>query len=454
MEPTHDLNTLHRTAKYFMDDGRAGSPEEAMNFLRDFGLSIYVGAEIATSVHHQACLLTLVNCAQRTLLGGIDVFGVPECPSITPLARGGSLKESVLALGGRIGLSPNSTWPAALIGDAQPLALPRTSWRLTWNGWRGGVTPARSALRLPEGQRSSSLSPLVAAAACAGEAFAYHAKDHVLAGNRSLGLSLWNPGADWVSDDPSEAAITYLPSQLWLIGLGNLGQAYAWALASLPYRDRQEVVLVLNDFDKIMLSNESTSLLSFSKDVGRRKARVVSDWMEELGFTTFLEERRFGAFIKRSADEPNVALCGVDNALARTHLEKAGFGLVVEAGLGAGPESFRSFSLHAFPASRTAEDLWSRMVGQTVSSTEQMPAYRELKRRGMDGCGVTRLANRTIAVPFVGLTAACLAVAELLRRLNGGQAFEVISGSTMALGDVEGIPMAPEPYAHGHLAAA
>jgi hypothetical protein len=454
MEPTHDLNTLHRTAKYFMDDGRAGSPEEAMNILRDFGLSIYVGAETATSVHHQACLLTLVNCAHRTLLGGIDVFDVPECPSITPLAQRGSLKEAVLALGGRIGLSPNSTWPAALIGDAQPLVLPKTSWRLTWNGWRGGVTPSHSGLRLREGERSSSLSPLVAAAACAGEAFAYHAKDHVLAGNRDLGLSLWNPGADWLSDDPSEAAIVYLPSELWLIGLGNLGQAYAWALASLPYRDREEVVLVLNDFDKIMVSNESTSLLSFSKDIGRRKARVVSDWMETRGFTTFLEERHFGASIKRSADEPNVALCGVDNALVRTHLEKAGFGLVVEAGLGAGPESFRSFSLHTFPASRSAETLWSRMGGQTPSSNEQMPAYRELKRRGMDRCGLTRLANRTVAVPFVGLTAACLTISELLRRLNGGQAFEVISGSTMSLSDIEGIPMATEPYAHGHLAAA
>ncbi len=98
--------------------------------------------------------------------------------------------------------------------------------------------------------------------------------------------------------------------------------------------------MILQDFDRIGASNESTSLLSFAADIGRRKARVVGEWLEAFGFDIYLNERRFGPWTKRGEDEPAVALCGVDNALARAALEKPGFGLIVEAGLGAGPEFF------------------------------------------------------------------------------------------------------------------
>ena len=248
----------------------------------------------------------------------------------------------------------------------------------------------------------------------------------------AAGLSLWHPGADWLVGDPTERALAFLPSRLWLIGLGNLGQAFAWLLACLPYGDRSKVDLLLQDFDRIAPANESTSLLSFKTDVGRRKSRVVSEWLEARGFSTMLEERRFGDWTKRGPDEPGVALCGVDNAYARSALDKPGFDLVIEAGLGAGPHAFRSISMHSFPASRTAEQIWSRDIGRTDSSIENMPAYQALKRDGMDSCGLTQLASRTVGVPFVGLIAATLVVAELLRRLHGGTALELASGSVAA----------------------
>ena len=48
------------------------------------------------------------------------------------------------------------------------------------------------------------------------------------AGRRISGLSLWCPGTDvdWLQPDEGEPELTYLPSRLWLIGLGHLGQAY------------------------------------------------------------------------------------------------------------------------------------------------------------------------------------------------------------------------------------
>jgi hypothetical protein len=452
MEAILDNTNLHRTAKYFMDSGRADTHEEAIGLLRHFGLTVHVGPQIASSAHHQTALLTLVNVARRTLLGGVEVVGLPDTPSISPIAPATTLKDAVRGLGAHAVKEPKGRWPSAVIGEA---AVPKSKlpcWRLTWSGWRGGVIPAYVGGSLDE-NRAMALAPLIAASACAAEAFAFHAEDHLMAGRRTSGLSLWQPGHDWLRDDETEAPLLFLPSHLWLIGLGNLGQAFAWALTCLPYSDRNKVQLVLQDFDRISASNESTSLLAFPTDIGCRKTRAVAKWMEGRGFDTCVNERRFGAWTRRGDDEPGVALCGVDNALARAALGKPGYGLVVEAGLGAGPEAFRSLSIHTFPASRSPEEIWSRQVGEATGNVENMPAYQALKRKGMDACGLAQLASRTVAVPFVGLIAGCLTVSELLRRLNGGCAFEIVSGSAAALSAVEAVPISADPYGFGHLAA-
>lgn len=447
-----DHESLHRTAKYFMDSGRAASHEEAMRLLERFGLTICVGGDIATSAHHQTALLTLVNTARRTLLGGIEVAGLPEGTSLTRLAPDRTLLQAVLDLGGRPVSTISKTRPLALIGDAEAPAPSAPCWRVTWEGWRGGILPARQDQRLAE-SNAIAIAPALAAAACAGEAFSYHAGDHAMAGRRAAGLSLWRPGRDWTAADPAEPALAYLPSRLWLIGLGNLGQAFAWLLAALPYRDTAETQLVLQDFDRIAPSNDSTSLLSFLDDVGRRKSRVVGDWLETRDFEVFLEERRFGPWTRRHDDEPGAALCGVDNALARAALEEAGFDLVVEAGLGAGPQAFRSLSIHTFPASRSAATIWSRQTALASESYQDQPAYKALKAAGMDPCGLAQLASRTVGVPFVGLIAACLVISELLRRLNGGTALEFASGSAATLGDFECGTSDTPPYSAGHVAA-
>ena len=447
-----DHNSLHRTAKYFMDSGKAATHEAAMDMLQSFGLTIHVGEEITRSLPHQIALLTLVNVAHRTFLGGIDVVGLVDGPSISALAPERTLTDAVLELGGTIAARGRPNWPSAIIGNVHNVQTDAPCWRLTWEGWRGGVIPLREQRQLAD-CRAIAIAPALAAAVCAGEAFAHHAGDHPMAGRRAMGLSLWQPGADWLIADPAEPSLTYLPSQLWFIGLGNLGQAFAWLLACLPFCDRSRVDLVLQDFDRIALSNESTSILSFKVDVGRRKTRVVSDWLESRGFNTILEERRFGNRTRRAPDEPGVALCGLDNALARMALETAGFDLVVEAGLGAGPNAFRSISMHSFPASRSAEQIWARHVGQSDGPPESLPAYRVLKQKGMDACGLTQLASRTVGVPFVGLIAATLVIAELLRRLHGGKGLELAAGSVASLDDFETAVMNVPPYAGGFVPA-
>lgn len=296
-----------------------------------------------------------------------------------------------------------------------------------------------------------ALAPAIAAAACAAEAFFFHSGDHPMAGKRASGLSLWEPSGDWAAGKPDEPALAFLPSRLWLIGLGNLGQAYAWLLACLPYDDPAEVELMLQDFDRIAESNDSTSLLTSSRAIGRMKTRWVARWLERRRFITFLEERRFGEGTQRHGAEPGAALCGVDNALARSALERAGFELVIESGLGAGPQSFRNFSMHSFPGPRQAAQIWHAKDDTAGPEVSDQPAYSDLRERGMDACGLAQLASRTVGVPFVGLFAGALVIGELMRRLHGGQALAVVSGSTATLADLECWPLAAEPYSFGHV---
>ncbi|MGO9545371.1 MAG: hypothetical protein ACLPPF_11320 [Rhodomicrobium sp.] len=448
-----DDTNLHRTAKYFMDNGRAETHEDAVRLLQSFGLSIRIDARTAATVNGQVALLTLVNAARRTFLAGIEVQGLPNIPLIAPLASAGALSAAVAELGGRLVSNHNQSWPVALIGDGDNITTGAPIWRLCWSGWRGGVTPARLG-KMPTEESAIPLASSIAAAACIAEAFAYHAGDHPMAGRRSAGMSLWMPGRDWLDEDSSEPKLSYLPSRLWLIGMGNLGQAFAWLLAALPYADRQVVEFVLQDFDCLAISNDSTSLLSTLRAVGQKKGRSAAAWLDARGFSTILDEHRFGEATRRGPGDPSAAFCGVDNALARMALEKAGFDLVVEAGLGAGPDGFRNFAIHTFPGERSAESIWSRFAQDTHFNVEEKPAYKALRARGMDACGLTQLASRTVGVPFVGLTAAALALSELLRRLHGGSAFSLISGSMMALEDVEAFAMKVGPYAHGHVPVA
>ena len=431
-EPLHI--SLHRTAKYFMDSGRVQTTEEAMDLLKSFGLTIAVGPEIRTSPAAQIALLTLVNLARRTFLAGVEIVGLADAPILTPLAIEIGLADAVSNLGGHVVSQVKSDWPVAVIGSAQVPPGAR-AWRVTWQGWRAGVVPIRDGWTMND-DAVMPLAPGLAAAVCAAEVFALHAGDHPLAGKRASGLSLWRPGSDWTEVDETEPTLAFLPSRLWLIGLGNLGQAYSWLLACLPYPGGG-LELVLQDFDHLTLSNDSTSVLTNLDVLGRMKTRWTAEWVEARGFTAYIEERRFGAWTRRHVDEPAVALCGVDNGTARAALEEAGFDLVIESGLGAGPQSFRNFAMHTFPGPRRASELWPTTLSVETPDVSHMPAYANLKDKGVDACGLAQLASRTVGVPFVGLVAAALVISELLRRLNGGASYEVIAGSVTCFEDVE-----------------
>lgn len=424
---------LHRLVKEALDSGVADSLEAAQALFLGFRLNLVLDPASAGSRHHQAALLTAVNLARRVFLGGITVTGALERPLLLDLPLGATLGEAVRRLGGRVAAEPEPGPPTLRIGGAP---TPRTAGfdlRLVWAGWCGGATPGYSELDLNE-EDALPLAPMLAAALGVSEAYFHVRGGAPAAGRRLVALSLWRPGEANAFAAPAGPVLERLPDRLWLVGLGHLGQAYLWALGLLPYPDPAALQLVLQDMDRITPSTESTSVLSEVRHVGAMKTRAMADWTERRGFSSRILERYFDDAFHRRDDEPGVVLCGLDNALGRRALDKVGFDLVVEAGLGRGPRDFQSLRLHTLPGARTADELWPP-TANTGEDFAAQGAYQKLLKDGdLDACGVTLLAGKAIGAPFVGAVAAALAVSEVLRHLHSAPMHQLIDLDLAAVG--------------------
>jgi hypothetical protein len=426
---------LHRVMKLALDTGEVGSLADAERLFAGYRLTIAIGPDVAASATLQAALLTAVNAGRRCFLGGVAVVGDLAVPLRVPWWRCATLAEAVADLGGLTATNAIAGIPRIVIGDVPVgdmgvAAATDFAVRATFDGWAGGAVPLDDGRRLAERQEFTP-SGVLAGALAVSEAFQFVRGD-VRAGRRAVGLSLWHPepGAEWLAGAEPGPAPGRLPARLWLIGLGHLGQAFLWTLGFLPYARPGDVHLVLHDFDTLTAANDSTSLLTTSSLAGERKTRAMARWCDERGFRTTIVERRFAPDFTVAPDEPPVALCGVDNALARAALEEVGFARVIEAGLGGGTTEYLAFQLHTFPARRTARERWgSGGGGSTAPELLDQPAYRALAAEGFDACGLTQLAGRTVGAPFVGAVVAALTIAEVLRMVVGGPRYAVIDGT-------------------------
>jgi hypothetical protein len=415
---------LHRLAKRAMDSGAVDSLEAAEGALRSYRLAIDFAPDAASEATDQAALLTAIVLARRVFLGGVSVEGPLDGVLRTRVGEGQTLRDSVIALGGTVGQSIPGTPLLTIGGGARPRASPFAV-RAVYAGWRGGIVPAHADATFEPGAPTMPLAAMLAAALGVNEAFLHIADDSRIAGRRSVGLSLWDPAVDWLAP-AIEPRLQFMPSRLWLIGLGHLGQAYLWALGLLPYVEPSAPHLLLQDTDIVTPSTETTSILTTASMISQHKTRITAAWAEQRGFTTTLTERPFDAQTIRRSDEPAVALCGVDNAEARRCLDGAGFDFVVEAGLGRGHRDFHSILVHTLPGDVASQKLWPEEA-RNSSSVEQAPAYRRLlDEKALDQCGVTLLAGKAVGAPFVGAVAATLVVSQVLRLLHGAPVDKLI----------------------------
>lgn len=443
---------LHRSVKMALDTGEAASVEDAYALFAEYRLVVAVGASVERSATLQVALLTIVNTARRCFLGGVEVVGQLDVSLCVPWKGQETLAEAVQELGGILTEEPNPDAPLVVVGNAAGVAGKRQfEVRVTFQGWAAGVLPLAAGRHLEESQEFTP-SGVLAGALAVSEAFQHVRGGNATAGRREVGMSLWRPDpkVSWLTEEAVGPALRLLPSKLWLIGLGHLGQAFLWTLGFLPYADPSELLLVLQDFDTLVGANDSTSPLTSKGLIGQKKTRAMAAWAEERGFRTVITERKFAADFRVTPDEPAIALCGVDNPAARAAVEKVGFGLVVEAGLGKGAEEYLAFQLHTFPGPQEAEKVWSpaRVAAAAAGNRlAQLPAYEVMAAAGMDDCGLTLLAGRSVGSAFVGTAVSAVVVAEVLRSLVGEPITGLLDASLRTLARRSYVPAPPRQSA-------
>ncbi len=424
-----DSDQLHRTVKLELDQGRAKSLREAEAIATSYVLQLQVGAGIEHDRAAQAALLTALNTARRAFLGGVRVLIEEEAVLSSPWAQGHRVGEVVARFGCEVVTKLSEDFPTLVIGD--PGIVPKGSIILypTSQDWSGGVVE-QPAERF-SGLSHFALPGVLAGALGVSETF-QHVRGDQEAGRRTVGLSLWRPDLEWRSPEATASAPRFLPSKIWLLGLGHLGQAYAWALGFLPYADPDGVMVYLQDYDVVVEANRSTGLLVEDGDVGKTKGRMVAARLEGLGFQTRVIERAFDTHTKRTTKEPNLALAGFDDPVPRRELEEANFARIVDAGLGAGVHHYQEIAIHSFPSALRSRDAFA--TGARTSARPEQPAYREMvgeriaagESEGEAECGVLEVAGRTVGASFVGAVAACLVLAEAMRMLSRGPLYQVI----------------------------
>lgn len=392
----------------------------ACQMLGDFTLHLKCCDDIRGSAALQAALLTAINTGKRAFRGGVTVEMPDHVNLILPWPVTKTLNETALELGA-IASAPNPR------GFTRSLAFGRahatdTSLRVVCDGWRGGVIPANLTCEFQPGV-DFALGGVFAGALGVARAFLSASQISNRDPEAPTGLSLWRPEVDWMSDRGKGPILESLPEKLWFLGLGHLGQAYAWTLGLLPFAVPSDAILFLQDYDTVVDANWSAGLLCERNSVGHHKTRLCAEWLERRGFRTRIVERPFDASIRRLTNEPRVALCGFDNAESRRLLENADFELVVEAGIGGTLDRFDKIVLHTFPeAATSARDTWP-VATKDVQSFDAALLGGTTAKCGMV---IEEITGKAISSSFVGACAGALVLAEVLKSIHGGERREFL----------------------------
>lgn len=438
-----DPDVVSRSLLALVDDGVFADLRSAEAHLAEFQPTILVGAASCSSYSAQAATLAAVTCAVRAFHGA----HVRLDADTNNLWRGSSartLAAAIVEVGGDL-QAPRNGKVAILIGDAK-LGSNNFDYvlRVTWEGWKAIVLPGDESERAGEDE-GNVLSALAASGLAINEIFSL-AKERLLACAKVIQLDLWDLGEGGSATGPRP--IAHVPADWWLVGLGHLGQANAWVISWLPRAKDRMVSVTLQDDETIVRANLSTSLCALDSDLGIKKTRAVARVLDRAGYSTRILERRLEPQFEARPDERPVALFGVDNLETRRTSDHHNWPLVVDVGLGSSGADFGAISMHVFPGRVKSQDV---AAWEPENNPEERRREQRLAKKGFqalleqhDVCGVETLAGTNVAASFVGLVAACLAVSEALRTIQGGPIF---SSAGLELWDLDPV-VDPSPLEH------
>jgi hypothetical protein len=423
-----------RVRSVLVNSGRY-SFEEAERKLAGSKLSLFLDDESGLTPAGQAAFLTATVTATRCF-GEVSVHGRLDVPLTVPApiaAR--TLAEAATIFGARTTAAPLPD-RTVLIG---PASVSASTWSVQayWNGWIAGIGPGHE--RVMPGRGDCVLAGVAAGALAVGQAFLAEQGDP-RAGRTMQNLSLWSPESSNTGTEDAGPEAFFLPLEFWLIGLGNLGQSYLWALTMLEYPAPENVLLFLQDDDLVQEANWGTSILVRRGRYDVLKTRVAEEWVEHRGFQARRVDRRLDEHLRRTDREPALALAGLDRMAPRRVLGRPGFEYIIDAGLGATVADYQKFRVNVFDRTSDPAAHFAGVDDETESVVKglmELPAYRELALSDGDGgCGAAILAERSVAVPFVSACVGALVVTQAIR-IASGEAHHVVS--TGSVGDVRTI---------------
>ena len=405
---------LHRTVKLELEEGSASTIADAERLSRKYVLQVAVGADVADSPTWQATLLTAVNVGVRAFPGGVRLVGSLSWNMTHGWGLGQSAEDVIHDYkGAQIVSALEPQHPTIIVGRQLQCKIMGSIVVLpTWEGWSGGVVTT-DLERLPE-DSEFALIGVFAGALAVSECFG-HVRGEIKCGHRRVGLSLWEPATQWCSEDACGPPLRYLPTNLWVLGAGHVGQACIWALGFLPYHSPAKVELWIQDYDRVVPANVATGLLIADQMVGMLKTRVAAKAVESLGMKSRLVERRFDDRTIVQSTEPRWAIVGFDSAAARRSLQisKNQFEVIVDIGLGTSTD-YRGFYIHLFPSAGSPRERFAgRIAGRYHTPSQWAIEASE------DQCGAVSLDNVSVGAAFVGAVAASVSIAELLKTLMG-----------------------------------
>ena len=400
----------HRVAKIFADNGTSASFADADALLETFSVEIRLTAQ--PDRLQQILLYTFVNVSQRCFRGGIYVSGFEATRNEIGAVPGATVAEACRSVGARYDDDPPVNAPVVIIGPAMAQKTDHVFYPAFGRWWAG-------VYREPQvgGFDGGELGAVLAAGLCAAALFRYFEHGRNPHAVRSHYLNVWNDTAacGYADQRDDGEALIFLPRELWLLGMGHLGQAYAWLLGLLPYASSHGSRIVVQDDQLIQPENAGTSALYWSDDEVR-KTDLAKDWLERCGFEVCRVERRLGSSFKREEFDPAVCLAGLDDPAPRRWAANAGFTYIVDGGIGASARTFSAIAVNAIPGASSADALWPDKPAAKVPATS---AYASMRAAGLDECGLAQLGATAVAAPFVGTICSVAVLAQLLKPLHG-----------------------------------
>lgn len=392
------------------------SKKEALFKLKSLTIKIECREAIRYSLPLQAALLTAVNTAKRAFAGGL-ILDVPEEIDLKlPLKQFSTLNEAINTIAGPciVPESKDTTESFKLLFGKS--AHSYNELEVICNGWQGGVVTKTDDITLEGKNTSLPIGGIYAGALGVACAFYVTLQLNIKAADKSRGLSLWNydKSQQWHSNSNSGPEIKVLPSALWLMGLGHIGQAHAWTLSLLPYSKCKPTIYLL-DYDILEDVNLGSGLVSFQEQIGSTKTSVTADWLTVNKFNCRIVDRPFTKDMQINAEEPynepKIALTGFDDIIPRRALGNAGFDGIIDCGIGGELHSFDSIAIRIFPnQTATPEESWSKNENSDSKKEYDCGNFAELAEFEME--------DQAISTSFVGVITSSIAFSELIKAIH------------------------------------